>query len=366
MEQPLSSLTRIRSLNGPLLITGHTGFKGTWLGLLFDELKIPYVGYSLKPEKHSLFDRLDRTGSAPEQFADILDLELFKNFLSEHRVRAIVHMAAQPLVLRSYEIPLETFAINALGTANVLSAAAQEKDVSAVIAVTTDKVYRNSNEGRDFLESDPLQGHDPYSASKVAAESAVDVWRKIAQHSGGPQIVSVRAGNVIGGGDWSEKRLIPDLIRGFSKPEKVEIRSPESTRPWQHVLDPLMGYLFALENTLRGSTEASYNFGPTTPSLPVKRVTEIARAIWPNETEVVYTEKSGGLEAQTLGLDPSLALSTLNWKPFWDQEEAVAASVEWWVNVLKKNMNPMDACIADISRILQSHEGLSEESKDAK
>jgi CDP-glucose 4,6-dehydratase len=353
MEQPLSSLTRIRSLNRPVLITGHTGFKGTWLGLLLDELKIPYVGFSLKPEKDSLFDRLDRTGSAPEQFADILDIEVFKNFLSEHRVGAIIHMAAQPLVLRSYEIPLETFAVNALGTANVLSAASQNKDVSAVVAVTTDKVYRNSNDGREFLETDPLEGHDPYSASKVAAESAVDAWRKIAEYSGGPQIFSVRAGNVIGGGDWSKNRLIPDLIRGFSKPEKVEIRAPYSTRPWQHVLDPLMGYLLALENSMKGSVAASYNFGPTTPSLPVKKVADIARAIWPEKTEVEYAEMTGSLEAQTLGLDPTLAINTLKWKPFWDQEEAVASSVEWWVNVLKKNMDPKEACLADISRMLQ-------------
>jgi len=349
----MPSLTRIKSLGGPILITGHTGFKGTWLGLLFEELRIPYVGYSLKPERDSLFDRLHRTESAPEHFANILDLEVFKNFLAEHAVKAIIHMAAQPLVLRSYQIPLETFTVNALGTANVLSAATQNKDISAVVAVTTDKVYRNSNDGRDFLESDPLQGHDPYSASKVAAESAVDAWRKVAQQSGGPQIVSVRAGNVIGGGDWSENRLIPDLIRGFSKPERVEIRSPESTRPWQHVLDPLMGYLRALENSLGGSAEASYNFGPTTPSLSVKTVTEIAREVWPEKTDVLYSEDTGNMEAQMLGLDPTLAMNTLGWKPFWDQEGAVTSSVEWWVNVLKRDMNPKDACLADISRMLQ-------------
>ena len=352
MEESLSSLTRIRSLSGPILITGHTGFKGTWLGLLLDELGIPYVGYALKPEKESLFDLLNRTGSTPEVFADILDLNTFRTFVVEHNVSAIIHMAAQPLVLRSYQIPLETFAVNALGTANILSTATDVKGISAVVAVTTDKVYRNSNNGRDFLESDPLQGHDPYSASKVAAESAVDIWRKISQQWGGPKIVSVRAGNVIGGGDWSENRLIPDLIRGFSKSEKVEIRSPESTRPWQHVLDPLMGYLFALENSLLGSTQGSFNFGPVTPSLSVKKVAEIARGIWPENTNVVYSEKVGNMEAQTLGLDPTLAINTLNWKPLWNQEEAVEASVEWWVKVLKKNINPLDACRADISKVL--------------
>jgi CDP-glucose 4,6-dehydratase len=354
MELSLSPLTRLRSLSGPVLITGHTGFKGTWLGLLFETLEIPYVGYSLEPEKDSLFARLDRTGSTSEVFADILNLDLFKKFLFENNVRAIIHMAAQPLVLRSYEIPLETFAINALGTANILSAASENQNIEAVIAVTTDKVYRNSNDGIDFIESDPLQGHDPYSASKVAAESAVDVWRKIAQQTGGPQILSVRAGNVIGGGDWSENRLIPDLVKGFSKQETIEIRSPNSTRPWQHVLDPLVGYLLAMENALGGSNEGSFNFGPTASSLSVKTVTEIARQVWPDHTNVSYLGKPGNAEAGTLGLDPSLAINSLKWQSFWSQEEAITSSIDWWVKVLKKQMHPKNACLEDIQQVLNA------------
>jgi CDP-glucose 4,6-dehydratase len=352
MDLTLSPLTHLRSLSGPVLITGHTGFKGTWLGLLLEMLEIPYVGYSLEPEKDSLFARLDRTGNTSEVFADILNLDLFKKFLFQNNVKVIVHMAAQPLVLRSYEIPLETFAINALGTANILSAASESKKVKAVIAVTTDKVYRNSNEGIDFIESDPLQGHDPYSASKVAAESAVDIWRKIAEQTGGPQIVSVRAGNVIGGGDWSENRLIPDLVRGFSKPELVEIRSPNSTRPWQHVLDPLVGYLLAIENALGGSNTGSFNFGPTTSSLSVKTVTEIARQAWPEDTNISYLGKPGNAEAGTLGLDPSLAINSLNWESFWSQEEAITSSIDWWVKVLKKQIHPKNACLEDIQKVL--------------
>ena len=348
----MSPLTRLRTLPGPVLITGHTGFKGTWLGLLFDELKIPYVGYSLEPEKDSLFDRLNRTGNTSEVFADILNLDLFKEFLFKNNVKAIIHMAAQPLVLRSYEIPLETFAINALGTANVLSAACENGNVKVVLAVTTDKVYRNTNEGIDFVESDPLQGHDPYSASKVASESAVDVWRKIAQQSNGPQIVSLRAGNVIGGGDWSQNRLIPDLVRGFSKPEIVEIRSPNSTRPWQHVLDPLVGYLMAMEDALDGSNIGSFNFGPSTPSLSVKTVTELARNVWPEKTDVRYFDKQENTEAATLGLNPSLAINSLKWNSFWSQEEAITSSIEWWENVLVNQMNPKEACLRDIRRVL--------------
>lgn len=352
MELSLSPLTHLRSLSGPVLVTGHTGFKGTWLGLLFDALKIPYVGYSLEPEKNSLFDRMGRTGKTNEAFANILDLDLLRHFLFQNNVKAIVHMAAQPLVLRSYQMPLETFAVNALGTANTLSAACENGNVQAVLAVTTDKVYRNLNDGIDFVESDPLQGHDPYSASKVAAESAVDVWRKVSQETGGPKIVSVRAGNVIGGGDWSENRLIPDLVRGFSKSETVEIRSPNSTRPWQHVLDPLVGYLMALEGALSGSDINSFNFGPSTPSLSVATVTEIARGAWPEETDVRYFEKSGNSEARTLGLNPSRAINSLKWRSFWSQEEAVSSSIEWWVNTLKKQMDPKEACLVDIKRVL--------------
>ncbi|QLL22952.1 CDP-glucose 4,6-dehydratase [Actinobacteria bacterium IMCC25003] len=356
MRLAASPLTQIRSLEGPILVTGHTGFKGAWLGLLLDSLSIPYVGYSLKPEPGSLYERLGSEPSASEVFANILDLEILKEFISQHNVKAIIHMAAQPLVLTSYQEPLETFAVNALGTANILNAACHAPDVKAVLAVTTDKVYRNSNDGKDFKESDPLQGHDPYSASKVAAESAVDAWRKIVSQMGGPRILSVRAGNVIGGGDWSENRLIPDLVRGFSKSATVEIRSPGSTRPWQHVLDPLVGYLLALENALLGSDISSFNFGPSTPSLSVRTVTEIAKNTWPHNPKVEYFEKNDSLEAKTLGLDPSLANKELNWHANWSQEAAVTSSIEWWLKVLTEQTDPLMACKADIASVLQVEE----------
>jgi CDP-glucose 4,6-dehydratase len=168
MRLSASPLTQVKSLGGPILVTGHTGFKGAWLGLLLETLNIPYVGYSLQPEPDSLYERLNRNGSAPELFANILDFETLNEFIRTHNVKAIIHMAAQPLVLTSYKKPLETFAVNAFGTANVLQAACQSTEVKAVVAVTTDKVYRNSNDGRDFKESDPLQGHDPRA---VAPES---------------------------------------------------------------------------------------------------------------------------------------------------------------------------------------------------
>lgn len=359
MDINLATLRHIRSLSGPILVTGHTGFKGAWLGLLLEALNIPYVGYSLAPDQTSLFTRLNRANKTNEVFSNILDLETFKKFLSQHDVQAVIHMAAQSLVLRSYQIPLETYSVNALGTANVLSACTMSKNVKAVVTITTDKVYRNSNNRRDFIETDPLQGHDPYSASKVAAESAVDVWRKVSEQTGGPQILSARAGNVIGGGDWAENRLIPDLVRGFSGGKSVEIRSPNSSRPWQHALDPLFGYLLALEAALQGINIGSFNFGPTSPSIPVKVVSEIARNNWPEDTEIRYSQEVGNSEAITLGLDSTLAINVLKWNPIWSQEEAVASSIKWWVNVLKKGIDPMDACLIDVSKVLNQAHGTS-------
>ena len=206
---------RLRELPGPILITGHTGFKGTWLTFLLERLNVPVIGLSLEPEKDSLFDRAKRTGVIPEAFIDIREFHAISRFISEHQPSAVIHMAAQPLVLQSYKTPRETFETNVMGTANVLDAAFKTNSVEAVVVVTTDKVYRNDNSGQSFVETDPLAGKDPYSASKVGTESVVAAWQQIAKISGGPKVISVRAGNVIGGGDWAEDRLMPDLIRGL-------------------------------------------------------------------------------------------------------------------------------------------------------
>ena len=194
--------SELSKLPGPILITGHTGFKGAWLTILLEHIGIPTIGYSLPPEKHSLYERANLEGRIPELFADIRDLLLVKDFMAKHKPSAIIHMAAQPLVLESYKSPRETFDTNVMGTVNILDAAFESDHVKAIIVVTTDKVYRNDNSGRAFIESDPLEGKDPYSASKVGAEAAVSAWQQIAKISDGPKVVSVRAGNVIGGGDW--------------------------------------------------------------------------------------------------------------------------------------------------------------------
>lgn len=346
---------RLRELPGPILITGHTGFKGAWLTFLLENLGIPSVGYSLAPTPDSLYARADRTGAIPEAFADIRDFDAVEAFLAKHRPSAIIHMAAQPLVLESYKSPRETFETNVMGTVNILDAAFRTDHVQAIVAVTTDKVYRNDNSGRPFVETDALAGKDPYSASKVGTESAVAAWQHIAKVTGGPKVMSVRAGNVIGGGDWAENRLIPDLVRGFASGESIQIRNPESTRPWQHVLDPISGYVMALEALLNEKNIMALNFGPSAESLSVKEVVDIALGQWPTAGSVTvsYEEGNGHVEAKSLQLDSTLARSLLGWNDSWNQKEAVSATIRWWDRVLNQSKSALEECQIDIAHLLQ-------------
>ena len=322
MENPLGQ--RLRELPGPLLLTGHTGFKGTWMTFLLEHLKVPVVGYSLPPEKDSLFDRSERSGAIPEAFEDIRDYEALEGFMDLHNPSTIIHMAAQPLVLKSYETPRETFDVNVMGTVNVLDIAFKKDFIKAIIVVTTDKVYRNDNSGRAFIESDPLGGKDPYSASKVGTEAAVAAWQQIAKVSGGPKVVCVRAGNVIGGGDLADNRIIPDLIRGVMSGRHVEIRNPNSTRPWQHVLDPCKGYLMALELALIKDGPSHLNFGPKDPSIPVKDIIKIGTKTLTQIQTITASQSVGDvkIEAKALDLNSDLAAHDLNWKPVWTQEKS--------------------------------------------
>ena len=263
-------------------------------------------------------------------------------------------MAAQPLVLESYKTPRETFETNVMGTANVLDAAFATNSVEAVVVVTTDKVYRNDNSGRAFVETEPLAGKDPYSASKVGTESVVAAWQQIAKVSGGPKVISVRAGNVIGGGDWAQDRLMPDLIRGFMAGGPIQIRNPQSTRPWQHVLDPLHGYLLALEATLAGADFKAINFGPDSESLTVQQLIEACIDEWPTKIKIAYgvESKVGHVEAIELQLNSNLAHSSLKWDPCWNQEEAGIATVRWWDLVVSGKSIPKDACNQDIELLM--------------
>lgn len=331
MENPLGQ--RLCALPGPLLLTGHTGFKGTWMTFLLEHLNVPVVGYSLPAEKDSLYDRAERTGAIPEALGDIRDYAALEKFIDLHKPSTIIHMAAQPLVLKSYENPRETFDVNVMGTVNVLDIAFKKDFVKAIIVVTTDKVYRNNNSGRAFVETDPLEGKDPYSASKVGTESVVAAWQQIAKVSNGPKVVSVRAGNVIGGGDTAKDRLIPDLVRGkFDKRHAVTIRNPNSVRPWQHVIDPIHGYLLLLENLLHNENSINtINFGPNDEGLSVQEVTKIVAEKWDLMLQTVaHTTQFREREAINLDLDSTNAKNVLGWSPRLSQMEALEFTMEWW------------------------------------
>jgi CDP-glucose 4,6-dehydratase len=343
----------LRSLDGPILITGHTGFKGTWLSLLLEKLNVPIIGYSLAPEKGSLYERIERGGKITEIYADIRDRDTLPNFMKLYQPIGVLHLAAQPLVLESYKSPLETFDTNVMGTANVLSSAFETNSVKAIAVITTDKVYRNHNHGSRFTEADPLEGKDPYSASKVGTEAVVSAWQQIAAVSGGPKLISVRAGNVIGGGDFAENRLISDLIRGLVANEEVLIRNPLSTRPWQHVLDPLAGYVMALEHSLIGSSSSSFNFGPAEQSLLVREVVSICKSILEiNVREDISDVPMESLESINLDLDSTLANTELGWSPRWTQREAIELTANWWKQILTKKVDPTDACNQDLETLL--------------
>ena len=342
MEKGLGS--SLKGLKGPVLVTGHTGFKGTWMTLLLEEIGIETVGISLPPEKDSLYQRLSRNSAIKEDFLDIRDFEGMQKAIKKYQPSVIFHMAAQPLVIESYKTPRETFETNVMGTANLLSASLETSSVDAIAVITTDKVYKNENTGRRFIESDPLEGKDPYSASKVGTEAVVAAWQQIVSIKGGPRIISVRAGNVIGGGDFAENRIIPDLIRGVISGKKVEIRNPNSTRPWQHVLDPICGYIKAVEYSLAGGDLAHFNFGPKEKSLSVSSVVEIFKEEFGPKLmlEIDQFDKDRKIESIELDLDSSLAAQQISWKQRMTQLEAIRNTAAWWSQIIK---NP-DSAIA--------------------
>jgi len=342
-----------KALNGSVLVTGHTGFKGTWLTLLLEALGIEVQGYSLNPEPNSLYSRLNRQGKIHEEFADIRNKDKLISFINLNSPVAVIHLAAQPLVLESYKNPLETFETNVIGTANLLDAVTRASRVKVVVAITTDKVYDNQNEGKAFTETFALRGKDPYSASKVAAEAAIAAWQQINRNNSNLKIVAARAGNVIGGGDWADNRLLPDIIRGFFNEELVEIRNPRSTRPWQHVIDPLIGYLLTLRKILDGSPIDAINFGPLGASLSVKEVVELAQKTWASPVKVKYGETNNrDYEATNLELNSQFAQHHLNWRPMWTQEDAIISTVEWWKRDLLEGRLPNENCAIDIQYAL--------------
>lgn len=322
------------SLSGQrVLVTGHTGFTGGWACAWLAQIGAEVCGVSLPPETSpNLFqvNRLADTVASHE--VDIRQYEALLEVFEAFRPTVVLHLAAQALVRRAYRQPLETFDTNVMGTANVLEAARTTPGVRAVVCITTDKVYRNQDWTYPYRETDPLGGKDPYSASKSAAELVTDSFiRTLSEMGNGVRIVTARGGNILGGGDWSEDRIVPDFMRAYAEGRPLVIRNPNALRPWQHVLALVHGYLQLAAALLDGTPLAStaWNFGPRGEGTwPVSRVIATLAGHL-GEVEVRY-ESSAAPEAQLLQLDSSLARSALGWQVPWSTAETLARVAQWY------------------------------------
>jgi CDP-glucose 4,6-dehydratase len=351
----LLNLTQLKSLEGPVLITGHTGFKGSWMVELLRSHGVNVVGLSLPPKEDSLYTRLNHPSSFKEYFVDINNLDLLSAAIKEIKPGFIFHLAAQAIVLDAYQQPFDTYRTNVLGTLNLLEAATKTASCRGIQVVTTDKVYFNDNLGKAFVETDALFGLDPYSGSKVGTESVVSGLQKLLRVEHNILIQSVRAGNVIGGGDLAPNRLIPDLIRSYIHGNELIIRNPASTRPWQHVLDPVFGYLESAENMLANGMCEPINFGPTEPSLPVSEVLKLSVEYFPANVIFNSPEIPKFDEACFLEISPRKALLELNWMPIFTQEEAIKYTMVWWQKVLVQGISAIDAINSDIGDALEKY-----------
>jgi CDP-glucose 4,6-dehydratase len=316
-----------------VLITGHTGFKGAWLAEWLVAQGATVAGLALPPEGPSLYEDLDLAGCIRSVMGDILDAEATRATIAGFAPDLVFHLAAQSLVRPSYADPAHTFAVNVMGTVNVIEAARSAPSVRAVVCVTSDKCYENPETGRAFVESDPLGGRDPYSASKAAAEIVAGSYQRAALPLDGRlRLATVRAGNVIGGGDRATDRLIPDLARAFAAGQAPVLRNPHSVRPWQHVLEPLRGYLSLGRSLLDGKdVEGAWNFGPGQESeATVGDVVRLFAEAWGPGAPKPVVQASALSEAGILRLDSSKAAAGLGWRPALTLAEAIRMTADWW------------------------------------
>ncbi|WP_428715111.1 CDP-glucose 4,6-dehydratase, partial [Uliginosibacterium sediminicola] len=316
-----------------VFLTGHTGFKGSWLSLWLQSLGAELHGFALKPPTTpALFDEARVADGMHSTFGDVRDYDAVFAAMSAAKPDIVIHMAAQPLVRYSYKAPVETYATNVMGTVHVLEAARQLGTVKAIVNVTTDKCYENKEWVWGYREDEPMGGYDPYSNSKGCSELVTSAYRRSFFQSAGIALASGRAGNVIGGGDWADDRLIPDILRAFEKGQPVVIRNPHSTRPWQHVLEPLSGYLNLAEKLYNeGQAWAEgWNFGPhDDDARPVQWIVEHMVGAWGRGASWQLDGGNHPHEAHYLKLDISKAKSRLNWQPSWNLATALKQIVSW-------------------------------------
>lgn len=317
-----------------VLVTGHTGFKGAWLCLWLERLGAQVSAIALPPQTSpALYDALTPWPGQHHVHGDICDGAALSAFVAQARPQVVIHMAAQALVRRSYAEPVETFATNIMGTVNLLCALRAVEGVEAVVVVTTDKVYANPNDGTPFREGDPLGGKDPYSSSKACAELVTASLRDSFFRAGGPAIATARAGNVVGGGDWSDDRLVPDFIRALDSGEPVRLRYPQAVRPWQHVIEPLAGYLALAQALVERPAEVpeALNFGPDPASVAsVAQVAEALAGAFGLPAPWAQAEGSHPPEAQALVLNSDLAAATLGWRPRLSLDDTIAWTSQWY------------------------------------
>jgi CDP-glucose 4,6-dehydratase len=319
-----------------VLLTGHTGFKGAWLALWLQELGARVTGFALEPSTQPSMFELARVGEGMRSLTgDVRDLDALRDAFAVCQPEFVVHMAAQSLVLRSYREPVVTYATNVIGTVHVLEAMRLQGGVRACLIVTSDKCYENRETQRAYAESDPMGGKDPYSSSKGCAELVTAAYRNsfFAGNDAPAAVASARSGNVVGGGDFSEDRLVPDMMRAFLAKSAVHVRNPEAVRPWQHVLDPLRGYLLLCERLARdGAAYAeSWNFGPADEdSVPVRNVVDRLLRHWPKGEAILAKTPIGPREAGLLKLDCSKASVRLGWRPRWNLERCLVETARWF------------------------------------
>ena len=338
-----------------VFLTGHTGFKGSWLSLWLSSLGAEVKGYALNPPTlPSLFIEAKIDSIIDSQIADIRSQDILHESMTKFSPDILIHMAAQPLVKYSYNAPIETYEVNVIGTAKVLEVARSCPNLKAIVNITTDKCYENDNRSEGYKEEDPMGGYDPYSSSKSCAEFVASSYRRSFLQDKGVGLVSVRAGNVIGGGDWADDRLIPDILRSFEKKKPVIVRNPRATRPWQHVLEPLSGYLILAQKLYKDQKKYSegWNFGPNDENAkPVDWILNKMIAKWPSSSWKLDTDSSHH-EAGFLKLDISKAKSKLGWKPVWELNHTLDRIILWhkaWLN--KEDMQAI--CLTEIKEYMK-------------
>jgi CDP-glucose 4,6-dehydratase len=342
-----------------VFLTGNTGFKGSWITIWLLEMGAQVTGYSNEvPTDPSIFESAGLRSKINYIEADINDLNSLFDAVKNAQPDIVFHLAAQPLVRLSYKEPVETYETNIMGTVKILESIRRVETIKSVVMITTDKCYDNKEWEFGYREVDPMGGYDPYSSSKGAAELAISSYRNSFFKDSNTLLASARAGNVIGGGDWADDRLIPDLIRGASVGEKVKIRNPLAIRPWQHVLEPLSGYLLLAEKCYNGDNNVAeaWNFGPEIKDAKnVEWISELASDIWGGEKLWELDKDNHPHEATFLKLDISKAYQKLKWYPIWDAQKAVEKSIEWYKKFYQNGLNNTEVyqmCVSDINEYL--------------